>query len=145
MGMTHDRDRAASPGSDSTAADRPASGRSVATRRLQRKATGAPLPAAPRERLEASLHADLGDVRVHDDPEANRAATDLGAQAFTVGQDISFAPGRLAPDDPFGMHLLAHEVAHTVQQGNGGSRGQRGQRGPRRPGQARGQPGRRPR
>ncbi len=31
-------------------------------------------------------------------------------------KDIHFAAGAYAPSDPFGLHLLAHEVAHTQQQ-----------------------------
>jgi peptidoglycan hydrolase-like protein with peptidoglycan-binding domain len=44
----------------------------------------------------------------------------MGARACATGQDIHFGAGEYKPEDPFGMHLLAHEVAHTVQQGAGG-------------------------
>src|SRR5262249_38703256 len=47
------------------------------------------------------------------------AAAAVGARAYAVGQDIHFAAGQFAPDDPFGVHLIAHEVAHTVQQAGG--------------------------
>ena len=79
--------------------------------------TGAPLPDAARGRFEQSLGVDLGGVRVHTGAASAEAARDLNAQAFATGQDIHFGAGHYRPDDPFGIHLLAHEVAHTVQQG----------------------------
>ncbi len=80
---------------------------------------GAPLPAGVRDRFEASLGADLGAVRVHTDDASANAADAVGARAFARGNDIHFGAGQYQPDDPFGMHLLAHEVAHTVQQSGG--------------------------
>ena len=80
---------------------------------------GAPLRADLRARFEASLGADLARVRVHTGEVSATAASAVGARAYTVGQDIHFADGQYRPDDPFGVHLLAHEVAHTVQQAGG--------------------------
>jgi hypothetical protein len=77
---------------------------------------GEPLPEAPRSQLEGSLHADLSSVRIHTGGESAEAAHAVGATAFTVGQDIHFGTGRYAPAESAGLHLLAHEVAHTVQQ-----------------------------
>src|SRR5262249_47846291 len=81
--------------------------------------SGAPLPAALRARFEAALGADLSRVRVHTGGASADAAAAVGARAYAVGQDIHFAAGQFAPDDPFGVHLIAHEVAHTVQQAGG--------------------------
>jgi Domain of unknown function (DUF4157) len=81
------------------------------------QSSGAGLPAAARARFERSLGADLSAVRVHTGAESAAAASALGARAFTRGQDIHFGSGQYAPEDPFGLHLLAHEVAHTQQQG----------------------------
>lgn len=67
-------------------------------------------------RVEQVTGADLGGVRVHTGAESNQAARDLGAQAFTYGQDIHFAAGRYQPGTPAGDHLIAHELTHTVQQ-----------------------------
>ena len=77
---------------------------------------GAPLPARARSTFEQSLGADLGAVRVHTGADSAQAAEAVGAHAFAVGNDIHFGAGRFQPDDPFGLHLLAHEVAHTQQQ-----------------------------
>ncbi len=79
--------------------------------------TGSALPAGPRARFETSLGADLSGVRVHTGAASQAAADQLGARAFTAGRDIHFAAGQYRVDDLFGMHLLAHEVAHTQQQG----------------------------
>ena len=58
-------------------------------------------------------------MRVHTGSESAEAASSVGARAYTVGNDIHFAAGQYAPADPFGLHLLAHEVAHTQQQAGG--------------------------
>jgi hypothetical protein len=90
---------------------------------VQRAAAGrgAPLPDDARTRFEHSLGADLSGVRVHTGPESAAAAESVGARAYATGNDIHFAEGEYAPQDPFGLHLLAHEVAHTVQQSGGAS------------------------
>jgi hypothetical protein len=81
--------------------------------------SGSPLPGDVRARFESSLGADLSGVRVHTGASSARAAEAVGARAYTTGQDIHFADGQFRPSDPFGLHLLAHEVAHTVQQSGG--------------------------
>jgi hypothetical protein len=78
--------------------------------------SGDPLADHVRGELERSLGVDLGGVRVHTDPAAAAAATAIGARAYTVGQHIYFASGQY---NPGGDELLAHEVAHTVQQRGG--------------------------
>lgn len=81
--------------------------------------SGSALPGHLQRQFEASLGADLSSVRVHTGAESQAAAHAVGAKAYTVGQDIHFGAGKYQPDDPFGMHLIAHEVAHTVQQAGG--------------------------
>lgn len=80
---------------------------------------GEPLAGHTRAHFEASLGADLSRVRVHTGSDSAAAAQQLDAHAFTVGRDIHFAAGRHRPEDSSGIHLLAHEVAHTVQQRGG--------------------------
>lgn len=87
-----------------------------------RKGGGEPLPEALRAQLEAPFDHAFGGVRIHRDPEANRLATQLQARAFTVGSDIFFASGTYAPDSDNGRELLAHELAHVVQQGGATTR-----------------------
>ncbi|HEX7841408.1 MAG TPA: DUF4157 domain-containing protein [Kofleriaceae bacterium] len=74
------------------------------------------LPAALRGPFEQSLGADLGGVRVHTGADSAAAASGMSARAFAVGGDIHFGAGQYRPDDTAGQHLIAHEVAHTVQQ-----------------------------
>jgi len=78
--------------------------------------SGSSLPGDLRSRFEASLGADLSGVRVHTGAASAQAAGAVGAHAYTTGQDIHFAAGTYDPSSAFGVHLLAHEVAHTVQQ-----------------------------
>jgi hypothetical protein len=81
---------------------------------------GQTLPAPVRQRVEPLLGADLSTVRVHNDSASRRAATSLAARAFTVGRHIHFGPGEYRPNEPDGMRLIAHELAHTIQQASGG-------------------------
>ncbi|HEV7554540.1 MAG TPA: DUF4157 domain-containing protein, partial [Kofleriaceae bacterium] len=78
--------------------------------------TGFALPETLMRKFEASLGADLSSVRVHTGGESQGAADAVGAKAYTMGQDIHFAAGHYDPGSSGGEHLLAHEVAHTVQQ-----------------------------
>jgi hypothetical protein len=59
---------------------------------------------------------DFANVRIHTDSRAVASAEAIGADAYTVGQHIVFAPGRYRPESAEGRGLLAHELAHTVQQ-----------------------------
>lgn len=82
---------------------------------------GDPLPAPLRRTLEPRFGHDFSRVRVHRDAQALQSAREVHAAAYTVGQRIVFGPGQYAPDTAAGRALLAHELAHVVQQG-GGSR-----------------------
>lgn len=78
---------------------------------------GRPLPDALRSSMEGSFGADFGAVRVHSGPSADELNRSMQARAFTVGADIFFARGQYQPGSSSGKRLLAHELAHTVQQG----------------------------
>src|SRR5882672_8241395 len=77
---------------------------------------GQALPSEARGKLEAAAGADLSGVRVHDNPQSAAAADAIGARAYAVGQNIHFAAGNYQPGSESGQRLIAHEVAHTVQQ-----------------------------
>jgi hypothetical protein len=79
--------------------------------------SGDPLGGRLRSALEHAYVADLAPVRVHTDARADRICRALGAEALTVGADVFFAAGRFAPGSRAGLELLAHEVAHTTQDG----------------------------
>ena len=78
---------------------------------------GTPLPNDTRNSMESAMGADFGGVRVHTDSNAVQMNQDLGAQAFTHGNDIYFNEGKYDPGNSGGQHLLAHELTHTMQQG----------------------------
>jgi len=84
---------------------------------LRQIASSAGQPMAPvvRRMMERALGATFADVRVHTGSTAGGAAQALGAQAFTMGSDIYFAPGKFDPAAPAGLALLAHELTHTRQ------------------------------
>jgi hypothetical protein len=75
-----------------------------------------PLDGGVRQRMERGFGRDFGAVRVHDHPAAHQSAREAGALAYTSGNDIVFAAGRYQPNTPAGDALLAHELAHTIQQ-----------------------------
>ncbi len=77
---------------------------------------GAPLEPATRAFMEARFGEDFGDVRTHTDGDAERAAVTIGARAYTVGNDITFDAGEYSPGSREGQWVLAHELAHVVQQ-----------------------------
>lgn len=80
---------------------------------------GSPLSEGERTFFEPRFGADFSQVRVHTGPAAEEAASALNAQAFTLGSDIAFGPGRYAPGTEKGNRLMAHELTHVVQQGGG--------------------------
>lgn len=80
------------------------------------RAPGQPLSAADQELFSARFGHDFSRVRIHADDLAAQSARDVSAQAYTVGSHIAFAAGRYAPETTDGRRLLAHELAHTLQQ-----------------------------
>ena len=78
--------------------------------------TGSPLPGHVRTRMETAFGHDFSRVRIHADDNASRLSANLDARAFTVGNDIAFASGALNSAGPMSDILLAHELAHVVQQ-----------------------------
>ena len=91
-------------------------------------ATAHPLATPVRDKMEAGFGHDFSAVRVHADHESAMQARQMGAQAFTVGQDVHFAAGRYQPRSERGQELVAHELAHVVQQAHGGATGDAEQR-----------------
>lgn len=90
-----------------------------ATARLFPESAGRPLEPAVRGEMEAGFGTDFSAVRVHTGQRAERGASALNARAVTYGGDIVFARGEYAPGSTEGRRLLAHELAHVVQQSEG--------------------------
>jgi hypothetical protein len=76
---------------------------------------GASLDASVADRFSGSL-GDLSDVRVHTDENADRLNRSVSARAFATGTDVYFARGQYSPGSADGDRLIAHELAHVVQQ-----------------------------
>jgi hypothetical protein len=89
--------------------------------RLLVKAGGNPLPDSVRHFFEPRLNHDFSKVRVHTDNKAAESARNINARAFTHGTDVTFGAGQYAPETTNGKRLLAHELAHVVQQSRRGS------------------------
>ena len=80
------------------------------------RSPGRPLEAGTRAAMERGFGHDFGRVRVHTDARAAAAAESVGARAFTVGSAVVFGAGEYRPGTGAGSRLLAHELAHVVQQ-----------------------------
>ena len=77
---------------------------------------GAPLDAATRGFMELRFGHSFSRVRIHADGTATASAQAVHARAYTLGHDIVFGAGQYAPSTGAGRRLLAHELAHVVQQ-----------------------------
>lgn len=77
---------------------------------------GKPLEPALRQDMEQRFGYDFSQVRVHTGADAERSAREVNALAYTVGRNVVFGAGRFAPETREGQRLLAHELAHIVQQ-----------------------------
>ena len=83
------------------------------------RSPGQPLDATTRAFMEPRFGYDFSRVRVHTEGEAARSAKAIGARAYTAGSDVVFAAGHSAASD---TNLLAHELAHVVQQSGANTR-----------------------
>lgn len=77
---------------------------------------GRALPTEQRAFFEQRLGHDFSAVKIHAGPAASEAAASVKAQAFTHGRDIYFGQNYYRPEQAEGQRLMAHELAHTVQQ-----------------------------
>jgi hypothetical protein len=88
----------------------------VSARIASSRGRGAALEPALHEQAAGALGDSFSDVRLHTDALADSLARSVQARAFTTGADIYFASGEYRPESPSGRELLAHELAHVVQQ-----------------------------
>lgn len=114
----HPLQRKRAPGASSSTTAGPSGGAAVpqAAAAVVHGSTGRPLDAPTRSFFEPRLGAGLGNVRVHTGAGAARSAAELHAHAYTVGDQIVFGEGRYQPSTSEGQRLLAHELAHVLQQ-----------------------------
>lgn len=78
---------------------------------------GRPIDNSTRAFMETRFKQDFSRVRIHNDSNAAAASEAFNARAFTLGQDVVFGTGQYRPESSEGKKLLAHELAHVVQQG----------------------------
>jgi hypothetical protein len=78
---------------------------------------GRSLDGGVRSHMESVFGVDFSHVRVHTDATAGGLSENLNARAFTIGLDVDFGPGEYRPGTLVGDALIAHELAHVVQQG----------------------------
>ncbi len=86
------------------------------------RTSGEPIDAGVRALMESRLGADFSGVRVHIDRQAAASASAVDAAAYTVGRHIVFGADQYAPATGGGRQLIAHELAHVVQQGDENAR-----------------------
>ncbi|ACU62669.1 eCIS core domain-containing protein [Chitinophaga pinensis] len=92
-------------------------GEQLGQRLSEQRGHGVPLSPDVKKEMGQAIGADFGNVRVHTGDKAAELSSDLGAQAFTHGNDVYFNSGKYDPSSAGGKHLLAHELTHVVQQG----------------------------
>lgn len=80
------------------------------------RSTGKQLDTGTRAFLEPRFGHDFSAVRIHDDETAAVSARAVSARAYTVGHHVAFDTGEYRPQSEEGRRLLAHELAHVVQQ-----------------------------
>jgi hypothetical protein len=80
------------------------------------RAPGQPLDRATRTFIEPAFRHDFSAVRIHADQQAAASADAVAASAYTVGRDVVFGANQYRPESASGRELLAHELAHVVQQ-----------------------------
>ena len=93
-----------------------ASSGAVASDFTSRLGIGAPLDTTSRNYFESRFGYDFGGVRVHTGAAASDSAHAIQARAYTLGRDVVFGAGQYDPSSSSGKRLLAHELAHVVQQ-----------------------------
>jgi Domain of unknown function (DUF4157) len=74
------------------------------------------MPDDVRGKMENSFGTDFSNVNIHQNSDK---ASNMGALAYTQGNDIAFSAGQYQPETSAGQRLLGHELAHVVQQRQG--------------------------
>ncbi|MGH9372530.1 MAG: DUF4157 domain-containing protein, partial [Vicinamibacterales bacterium] len=92
---------------------------------------GRPLPGGVRSRMESAFGSGFSNVRIHTDGNAANLSDSLNARAFTVGPHVAFGSGEYRPGSLMGDALIAHELAHVVQQGGASADSAPMRKGPR--------------
>ncbi|MBL7740232.1 MAG: DUF4157 domain-containing protein [Chitinophagaceae bacterium] len=87
------------------------------------KSSGQSMDTTTRNFMESRFGYDFGNVRIHNDSSAHQSSTAVNALAYTYENHIVFGAGHYKPESHMGKRLIAHELAHVIQQSknaNGG-------------------------
>src|SRR4030095_341884 len=87
---------------------------------VQNLGSGESLDSTTRAFFESRFRFGFGDARTQRDSKARESAQSVNAVAYTAGRDIVFQSDHYQPDTSAGQKLIAHELTHVVQQGQGG-------------------------
>jgi len=91
----------------------------TATRINSARGGGQSLDTTVQQKMGDAMGSDFSGVRVHTGSESNELNEQVGARAFTTGQDVFFRDGEYSPSSSGGQELIAHELTHVVQQSSG--------------------------
>jgi hypothetical protein len=80
---------------------------------------GQAIDRSTRDYFESRFGHDFSRVRIYSDSQSAASSRDIGARAYTSGQNIYFSEGQYQPETEEGLRLLGHELTHVVQQENG--------------------------
>jgi len=82
------------------------------------KGRGQPMPEPIRSEMQLCFGRNFNNIRIHGDSSAIQMCEQVNAYAFTHGKDIYFNEGKFNPNTKEGKYVLAHELTHTIQQGD---------------------------
>ena len=91
----------------------------TASRINRERGGGHPLEGTVQKEVSEAMDRDFSGVQVHTSPESDALSHQIGARAFTSGQDVFFREGAYDPHTSGGQELIAHELTHVVQQSTG--------------------------
>jgi len=83
----------------------------------RQRGSGGSLDSGIAQKAGQTMGQDFSDVTIHTDAQADHLSRQLGAKAFTTGNDVFFREGAYDPASNDGQHLIAHELTHVAQQG----------------------------
>jgi uncharacterized protein DUF4157 len=86
---------------------------------MQSLGKGNSIDGSTRSKMENAFGANFSDVEIHTDSNAANLSKNMNARAFAIGNHIAFGSGEHNPGTLVGDALMAHELAHTIQQSRG--------------------------
>jgi hypothetical protein len=94
-------------------------GQAFASKLDKSKGKGKSLSNPAKSQMEGTFGWDFSNIKIHSDEESTQMSKEINAKAFTSGSDIYFQTNYYNTKTGMGKRLLAHELAHTVQNQSG--------------------------